>query len=240
MKVLSAWELTFLGVGAIIGAGIFILTGIVAATKAGPGVVLSFLLAGITCSCSALSYAELASSIGGSGSAYSYTYAGFGEIFAWIIGWDLLLEYGISCPTIAIGWAAYANNFLNAFGYVLAKGLTEGPFEGGEFNLLAAIIIILLTILLAVGVKQTSLVNRIMVFVKLIVIGIFIVIAAQHFNPANWQPFLPFGFNGVVQGAAIIFFSYIGFDAVSTAAEEVISPQRISPLELSPRLPFAL
>lgn len=229
-KALTAGDLTFLGIGAIIGAGIFILTGIVAATKAGPGTVLSYLLAGIACGCSALSYAELASSIGGCGSAYSYSYAGFGEIIAWIIGWDLLLEYGISCPTVAIGWASYVNDLITASGYSLSSYLLKGPFEGGDFNLLAASIIVVITLLLALGVKQSARINRLIVFIKLAVILFFIVIAMRHFNPANWHPFLPFGIFGVVKGAAVIFFAYIGFDAVSTAAEEAISPQKDLPI----------
>lgn len=230
LRVLSAFDLTLLGIGAVIGAGIFILTGIVAATKAGPGIILSYVLAGIACACSALSYAELASSVGGCGSAYSYSYAALGEIIAWIIGWDLLLEYGISCPTVAIGWSAYMNDILQAMSLSLPRYLMKGPFEGGEINLLAAAIIIVITLLLIIGIKQSARFNRIMVVIKLTVIGIFIVIAARHFNPANWQPFLPFGLLGVVKGAAIIFFAYIGFDAVSTAAEEAISPQRDLPI----------
>jgi APA family basic amino acid/polyamine antiporter len=229
-KVLSALDLTFLGIGAIIGAGIFILTGIVAATKAGPGTVFSYLLAGTACGCSALSYAELASSIGGCGSAYSYSYAAFGEIIAWIIGWDLLLEYGISCSTVAIGWAEYLNDILISMNLSLPLALLKGPFEGGRVNLLAAIIILVIMALLAIGVKQSARFNKIIVFIKLAVIAIFIFIAAQHFNPANWKPFLPFGFTGVIQGAALIFFAYIGFDAVSTAAEEAISPEKDLPI----------
>lgn len=229
-KVLSAADLTFLGIGAVIGAGIFILTGIVAATKAGPGTVLSYLLAGIACSCSALAYAELASSLGGCGSAYSYSYAGFGEIIAWIIGWDLLLEYGISCPTVAIGWASYFNDILRSMNYSLPEYLLKGPFEGGSFNILASLIVLFIMVLLAIGVKQSARFNRVIVFIKLVVIAVFVFIAAQHFNPANWQPFLPFGVKGVIQGAAIIFFAYVGFDAVSTAAEEAIQPARDLPI----------
>lgn len=237
-KALSATDLTFLGIGAIIGAGIFILTGIVAATKAGPGTVLSYLLAGVACACSALSYAELASSVGGCGSAYSYSYAGFGEFIAWIIGWDLLLEYGISCPTVAIGWASYMNDLLTAGGYQLPPTLVKGPFEGGNFNMMAAFIIVFITLLLSLGVKQGARINKIIVFIKLAVIAVFVVIASQHFNPANWQPFLPFGIAGVVKGAAVIFFAYIGFDAVSTAAEEAISPQRDLPIGIITSLAF--
>ncbi len=229
-KVLSATDLIFLGIGAIIGAGIFILTGIVAATKAGPGTVLSYLLAGIACGCSALAYAELASSVGGCGSAYSYSYAGFGEFIAWIIGWDLLLEYGISCSTVAIGWASYVKDLLTAIGFNLSPYILKGPFEGGWFNFLAAGIVLGISALLVIGVKQSARFNKIIVLIKLAVIAIFIAIASQHFNLANWQPFLPFGFLGVVKGAGVIFFAYIGFDAISTAAEEAIRPQRDLPI----------
>jgi APA family basic amino acid/polyamine antiporter len=229
-QYLSAVDLTLLGIGAIIGAGIFILTGIVAATKAGPALMVSFMLAGIACGCSALAYAELAASIGGIGSAYSYAYVGFGEIIAWIIGWDLLLEYGISCPTVAIGWSAYANNILNALGYQLIPELVKGPFEGGQINLFAVGITLFITLLLAIGIKQSTVFNRLIVYFKLAVIFIFLVLALKHFDIANWQPFFPFGFKGVVEGAAIIFFAYIGFDALSTAVEETIEPQKNLPI----------
>jgi basic amino acid/polyamine antiporter, APA family len=231
-KALNALDLTFFGIGAVIGAGIFILTGIVAATKAGPGVIFSFVLAGISCCCSALSYAELAASIGGSGSAYNYAYTGFGELIAWIIGWDLLLEYGISCPTVAIGWSGYMNNFLNAADVYLPSILVKGPFEGGDLNLLAAFLVCLITILLIIDVKQSAIFNRAIVYLKLAVILFFIIIAAKHFNIKNWQPFLPFGFYGVVQGASVIFFAYIGFDAISTAAEEARNPKRDLPIAI--------
>lgn len=228
-QYLSALDLTLLGIGAIIGAGIFILTGIVAATKAGPGIIVSFMIAGLACGCSALSYAELAASIGGSGSAYSYAYVGFGEIVAWIIGWDLLLEYGISCPAVAIGWSSYAVSLLSAIGYIFPDKFFKSPLEGGIFNFPAAFIILFISFLLAMGIRQTALFNRVMVIVKLSVIAVFIFFALHHFNFKNWQPFLPFGFEGVIKGAGIIFFAYIGFDAISTAAEETINPQRNLP-----------
>lgn len=216
--------------GVIIGAGVFILTGIVAATKAGPGIVFSFLLAGASCVCSALSYAELASSIGGCGSAYSYAYAGFGEFVAWVIGWDLLLEYGVSCPTVAIGWSGYVNTALKVLGLNLPNYIAKGPFEGGIINLPSVFIIIILTLFLAIGVKQSSRFNNLIVFTKLAVIALFIIVALPHFKLNNWQPFLPFGWQGVINGAAVIFFAYIGFDALSTTAEEAIKPQRDLPI----------
>jgi APA family basic amino acid/polyamine antiporter len=229
-RCLTAFDLTLLGVGAIIGAGIFVLTGIAAATKAGPAVIFSYVLAGLACGFTAFAYAELSSSIGGCGSAYGYSLAGLGELIAWIIGWDLLLEYGIACAAVAIGWSGYVNNALMAVGIPLPHALTINPFEGGIINLPAMIIILLITFLLCRGVRESVRANKIMVFIKLAVIALFIVLAAMHFNPAaNWTPFLPFGWQGVAHGAALIFFAYIGFDAVSTAAEEAIDPARDLP-----------
>ena len=228
-RCLTSVDLTLLGIGAIIGAGVFVLTGIAAATKAGPAIVLCYLLAGTACAFSALSYAELATSIGGCGSAYGYAYAGFGEIIAWIIGWDLLLEYGVACSAVAIGWSAYVNNSLTAIGLPLPKSLMAPPLEGGFIDLPATIIVLLLTALLAMGIRHSTRVNKMMVFVKLIAIALFIAIAVPHIDWANWHPFLPFGWKGIASGAAVIFFAYIGFDAVSTAAEEAINPRRDLP-----------
>ncbi|WP_131795625.1 amino acid permease [Fluoribacter gormanii] len=230
VKCLTAFDLTFLGIGAIIGAGIFILTGVVAALDAGPAVIFSYVLAGVACVFAALSYAELAASIGGCGSAYGYAYAGFGELIAWIVGWDLLLEYAISVSAVSVGWSGYANDFLMVLKINLPKVLLHGPTEGGIFNLLACVIIAILTALLIWGVKSSSRVNNIMVMIKLIVIFLFIVIASREVYPPNWSPFLPFGWHGVIKGASLIFFAYIGFDAVSTAAEEAINPQRDLPI----------
>lgn len=229
-QCLTAFDLTLLGIGAIIGAGIFILTGIVAARDAGPGVIFSYVLAGFACIFSALSYAELAASIGGCGSAYGYAYAGFGELIAWIVGWDLLLEYAISVSAVSVGWSSYANDFLMAIKINLPKVFLHGPADGGIFNLLACMIIATLTALLIWGVKSSSRVNNIMVMIKLFVVLLFIVIASGEVHPANWSPFLPFGWEGVIKGASLIFFAYIGFDAVSTAAEEAINPQRDLPI----------
>jgi APA family basic amino acid/polyamine antiporter len=229
-RCLTAWDLTLMGIGAIIGAGIFVLTGIAAATQAGPAIVLSYVLAGLACAFSALSYAELASSIGGCGSAYGYAYAGLGEFIAWIIGWDLLLEYGMACSTISIGWSGYVNNTLTAMGIHLPKALLMDPFNGGFINLPAALLIVGLAWLLSVGVHESARFNKIVVFIKLAAIAFFIAIAAFHVNPANWHPFFPFGWHGIVGGAALIFFAYIGFDAVSTAAEEAIEPRRALPI----------
>lgn len=228
-RCLSVTDLTLMGIGAIIGAGIFVITGVAAATQAGPAIIFSYIVAGLACVFTALSYAELASSIGGCGSAYGYAYVGFGELIAWIIGWDLVLEYGISTAAVAIGWSSYMNDTLRVIGCPLPDHLMKGPTEGGIVNLMAMVIVIFVSILLCIGVRQSARFNALMVVVKLIAIGLFISVAIFHINPANWQPFMPFGWSGIMQGAALIFFAYIGFDAVSTAAEEAVDPQRDVP-----------
>lgn len=225
-RCLSTLDLTMLGIGAIIGAGIFVLTGVAAATKAGPAIVLSYVVAGFACAFAALAYAELAATVGGCGSAYGYAYAGFGELIAWLIGWDLLLEYAISTPTVAIGWSGYVNNALVAIGIHVPLPLLHAPTDGGIVNLPAALIIIVLGCLLAIGVRMSARFNATMVFIKLTAILIFVTIATVNIVPAYWHPFIPFGWPGVMAGAALIFFAYIGFDAVSTAAEEAIDPRR--------------
>jgi APA family basic amino acid/polyamine antiporter len=229
-RCLTGTDLIFLGVGAIIGAGVFVLTGIAAATMAGPAIILSYLLAGVACAFTAFSYAELSSAIGGSGSAYGYAYAGLGEIFAWVIGWCLLLEYSISVSAVAIGWSSYVNNIFQSIGFHLPSQLLTNPYSGGIINLPAVLIILVITFLLCLGVKESTRINHIIVFIKFLAIGIFIIAAVKHISPAHWKPFFPFGGYGVLQGAAIIFFAYIGFDAVSTAAEETIDPQRNLPI----------
>ncbi|MFI3197092.1 MAG: amino acid permease [Methylococcaceae bacterium] len=246
-RCLSAWDLTFLGVGAIIGTGIFVLTGIAAATQAGPAVVLSFIIAGLACAFAALSYAELSSAVGGCGSAYGYSYAAFGELIAFIIGWDLLLEYGISVAAVANGWSGYFNNALTAIGIPLPDMLTKAPKLGGVVNLPASAIILLLMGLLIVGVKHSAKANNAMVVVKLITISIFIGIAVFNVHPDNWHPFMPFGWfqtlpdgktTGVLAGSSLVFFAYVGFDAVSTAAEEAKNPQRDLPFGIVTSLAF--
>lgn len=229
-KCLTAFDLTLLGIGAIIGAGIFILTGIVAATQAGPAIVFSYIVAGFACAFAALSYAELAASIGGCGSAYGYAYAGFGELLAWIVGWDLLLEYSISVSAVSVGWSGYANDFLTSMNVHLPTYLLHGPMNGGVFNLLSFSIIAALTALLIMGVKSSTRFNNIMVLIKLTVIAIFIAIASNEVHVENWSSFMPYGWAGVMKGASLIFFAYVGFDAVSTAAEEAINPQRDLPI----------
>lgn len=229
-RCLSAFDLTFLGIGAVIGAGVFVLTGIVASNYSGPGIVFSYILAALACAFSALSYAELAAAIGGCGSAYGYAYAGFGEIVAWIVGWDLLLEYAISVPAVSVGWSSYLKDFITSLNIPISEGLLHGPMDGGVLNVLALLIILVLTVLLIFGVKSSARVNNIMVWIKLLVITVFVAIASREVNPANWHPFLPFGWHGVMQGASLIFFAYVGFDAVSTAAEEALVPQRDLPI----------
>ncbi|MFI3135784.1 MAG: amino acid permease [Methylococcaceae bacterium] len=246
-RCLSAWDLAFLGIGAIIGTGIFVLTGIAAATQAGPAVVLSFIIAGIACAFAALSYAELSAAIGGCGSAYGYSYAAFGELCAFIIGWDLLLEYGISVAAVANGWSGYFNNALTAIGMPLPDSLTKAPKLGGLINLPAAGVILLIMLLLIMGVKQSAKANNAMVFVKLITIVIFISVAMFNVHPEHWHPFMPFGWfqtlpdgktTGVLAGASLVFFAYVGFDAVSTAAEEAKDPQRDLPFGIITSLLF--
>lgn len=230
LRCLSAFDLTLLGIGAIIGAGIFVITGVVAATQTGPAIILSYIISGLACLFSALSYAELATSIGGCGSAYGYAYVGFGEVIAWIIGWDLLLEYSISISAVAVGWSSYFNDMLLALKIHFPRVLLHGPDAGGIINLFALLIIALLSWLLMNGVKSSTRVNNIIVGVKLSVILLFIIIASTNVDTSNWIPFMPFGWEGVAKGASLVFFAYIGFDAVSTTAEEVINPQRDLPI----------
>ena len=231
-KTLGALDLTMLGIGAIIGTGIFVLTGVAAAKYAGPGLVLSFVISGIACAFAALVYAEFSSSVPVAGSAYTYSYVSLGEFMAWIIGWDLMLEYLLAASTVAIGWSGYFQMLLNGFGIYLpawASGAV-GSAPGALFNLPAVVIALLITLLLSLGVKEAARFNNIIVFVKLAVVVLFIIIGVWYVKPANWTPFLPFGFKGVMGGAAIVFFAYIGFDAVSTAAEEVVNPKRDMPI----------
>lgn len=229
-KALGAFDLTLLGIGCIIGTGIFVLTGVAAATLSGPALVISFVLSGLACVFAALCYAEFASMVPVAGSAYTYGYAGLGEIWGWIIGWDLILEYAVGIATVAIGWSGYVVNLLNNVGIHLPTALTLSPFDkGGIINIPAMLIIGLIAWLLISGVKNTSGLNSVIVIIKVAVVLLFIVLAVWHVKPGNWVPFMPFGFNGVVSGAAVVFFSYIGFDAVSTAAEETRNPQKNMP-----------
>lgn len=228
-RVLSGLDLTFLGIGAVIGAGIFVLTGIAAATKAGPALTLSFVIAGMACLFAALVYAEFASTVPLSGSAYTYSYVTLGELPAWIIGWDLILEYSVASAAVAIGWSGYFNRVLEGLGLGLPEMLTRTPFDGGWINLPAFVVILVVSALLAVGIRETSRFNNAMVVLKLGIIALFLVTAIPKIDVTNWDPYFPFGWSGVVSGAGLIFFAYIGFDAVSTAAEEARDPQRDIP-----------
>jgi APA family basic amino acid/polyamine antiporter len=225
LRYLGLFDLTLLGIGAIIGAGIFVITGVAAATQAGPALIISFIFSGTAAMFAALAYAELAASIGGCGSAYGYAYVGFGEIFAWMIGWDLLLEYSLGMATVAIGWSGYVKNVFEGIGFALPEALTRSPFQGGDINLLAVFIVLAVTGLLAAGIKSTARFNALVVTIKLFAIAVFIGIAVFNVQPANWQNFMPFGWSGVMAGAGLVFFAYIGFDALSTAVEESVEPQ---------------
>ena len=241
-RCLTAWDLTLLGIGCIIGTGIFVLTGVAAAQHAGPAIVLSFVISGTACGFAALCYAELSSAVGGAGSAYGYAYVGIGEFVAWVIGWMLILEYSVATATVSIGWSGYFAKILSSFfGIVMPASLTSAPSEGGICNLPAILIVLTLAGLLSWGVKESARFNGVMVMIKLATILAFIAIAGPHVNPDNWHPFIParvvdadgnshYGFMGVTTAAALIFFAYIGFDAVSTAGEEAIKPQRDLPI----------
>lgn len=246
-KCLTAFDLALLGIGGAIGTGIFVLTGIAAATQSGPAVVLSFIIAAIAAGFAALSYAELSSSIGGSGSAYGYSYVAFGEFAAWMMGWMLLLEYGVGAAAVANGWAGYFVNTLSNLGLHLPEQLTKAPVLGGTINLPAFAIIWILTLLLMVGVKESARANNLMVIIKLSTIAIFLALSVGHIHTENWLPFMPFGWFetldngkniGVLAGASLVFFAYFGFDAVSTAAEECELPQRDLPIGLIASLAF--
>jgi len=228
-RAVSGMQLTAMGVGAIIGTGIFVVIG-EGVGIAGPGVILAFVLAAVACTFSALSYAELASSIPVSGSAYTYTYATLGEIVAWIIGWDLILEYGVSVAAVAVGWGGNLNAFLSAaFGVTLPDAISKSPEAGGVFNLPAVFIVLAITLLLVRGARESAAANFVMVGLKLAILLFFIVIAFANFSTKNFTPFLPHGTDSVTTAAAIIFFAYIGFDAVSTGSEEARNPKRDLP-----------
>lgn len=236
-RTLSAWDLTALGIGAIIGTGIFVLIGTaivgdVGRPGAGPGIILSFILSGLTCVLAALCYAEFAAMIPVAGSAYTYSYATLGEFLAWITGWNLILEYGVACVAVAIGWSGYFNNLLKLAGLDLPDWATHPPTEGGIANIPAAIIVLLVTIILVIGIKESARATGIIVCLKLAVILFFIAAGAPAVTPDNWTPFMPNGFTGVTAAAATVFFAYIGFDAVTTTAEEARNPQRDLPVSI--------
>jgi len=244
-RQLGPIQLTLLGIGAVIGTGIFVLTA-EAAQKAGPAMMLSFVIAAVVCGLAALSYAELAAMLPVSGSAYTYTYGVLGELIAWIVGWALVLEYAIGATAVCVGWSGYVNGLLNGgvFGLIkpgvlsLPAWLQTGPFLGGGFNLLAFLIGVAVTWLLVIGTSKSARVNAVLVAIKIIALTIFVIIAVPAVKGANLHPFLPAGWGsptggvGVLGAAASIFFAYVGFDAVSTAAEETKNPQRNIPIGL--------
>jgi APA family basic amino acid/polyamine antiporter len=258
-RALGAGNLTMLGIGAVIGAGIFVLTGQAAAQYAGPGIVYSFLLAGAACAFAGLCYAEFASMIPIAGSAYTYGYATLGELLAWIIGWDLILEYLFAASTVAVGWSGYFVSFLADIGISIPAAYTSAPFThtapadagfnvwrlftegwsstGAVLNVPAMFIVALITALLVVGIRESATMNNIIVVIKITVVLLFIGFGLAYVNADNWAPFVPpaegdgrFGWDGIVRGAGVIFFAYIGFDAVSTAAQEARNPQKDMPI----------
>jgi len=231
-RSLGAFQLTMLGVGAIIGTGIFVLTA-EAAQKAGPGMLISFIIAGCVCAVAALCYAEMASMVPVSGSAYTYSYAVMGEMLAWMVGWALVLEYAVAAGAVAVGWSGYFTGLLREFlGIDLGTVWTAGPIDGGLFNVPAFLISLLVTWLLVIGTKESAYINAILVAVKITALTLFAVLAVPVMNSANFEPFAPLGFAGISAAAASIFFAYVGFDAVSTAAEETKNPQRNMPIGL--------
>ncbi|KYG34239.1 amino acid permease [Priestia endophytica] len=231
-RTLSVLDLIFLGVGCVIGTGIFVITGVVAATSAGPALILSFVIAGIACALAAFCYAEFSSSVPVSGSVYTYTYATLGEFFAFLIGWDLMLEYVLAMAAVSTGWSSYFQSFLTGFGLHFPTALGSAPLsgQGGIVNLPAVIIILLITALVSYGVKESVRFNNVMVILKIVVILAFIVTGIGYVKPENWSPFMPFGISGVITSAATVFFAYLGFDAIATASEEVKRPQRDMPI----------
>ena len=246
-RSLGRLNLTALGVGSIIGTGIFVLTGTAASQNAGPALVISMVIAGVACAFAGLCYAELASMIPVAGSAYTYAYATVGEIFAWIVGWDLILEYALSMSTIAVGWSGYFVSLMRDLGWVVPPAFTASPGVAvaiagggtvvGAFNVPAAVIVLLVTALLVVGIKESANTNTILVVIKSVVLVIFVVAGISYVNRDNLTPFIPpntgefghFGWSGILRGSAVMFFAYIGFDAVSTAAQEAKNPQRDLP-----------
>jgi APA family basic amino acid/polyamine antiporter len=231
-RTLTGLDLTLLGIGAIIGTGIFVLTGTAAANQAGPAITISYLAAGLACGFAALCYAEFASMIPIAGSAYTYAYATLGEVFAWMIGWDLILEYAVGSMTVAIGWSGYMQKLLHGFGIDLPLWMSAAPGSapGTVINLPAVIIVLLIMVLLVIGVRESARVNAVMVAIKGVVVIFFIAAGAKYVQTDNWVPYQPYGWSGVMAAAAVVFFAYIGFDAVSTTAEEAKNPQRDLPI----------
>ena len=231
-RALGPIDLVMLGIGGIIGTGIFVLTGVAAVDHAGPAVVASFAVAGLACVFAGLCYAEFATMIPISGSAYSYAYATLGEIVAWVIGWDLILEYAVASSAVASGWSGYFRVILERLGIGLPSAILHAPgtAPGALVNLPALLVILAVSTLLVIGIRESARTNAVIVALKLGVILFVIVAGFRHVNPSNWQPFAPFGWSGVMAGGAVVFFSYIGFDCVTTAAEESRRPERDKPI----------
>ncbi|MEP6784833.1 MAG: amino acid permease [Sphingomonadales bacterium] len=231
-RSLGAFQLTMLGVGAVIGTGIFVLTA-EAAQKAGPGMMLSFVIAGFVCAVAALCYAEMASMVPVSGSAYTYSYAVMGEMIAWMVGWALILEYAVAAGAVSVGWSGYVVGLIeHAAGIDIPNAFVRGPFDGGLVNLPAMLIASLVTWLLVIGTRESAMVNSVLVVIKVAALTLFIILAVPVINMDKFEPFAPLGFGGIGAAAASIFFAYVGFDAVSTAAEETKNPQRNMPIGL--------
>jgi APA family basic amino acid/polyamine antiporter len=232
-KVLGPFDLILMGIGAIVGTGIFVLTGTGALT-AGPALTLSFIVSAFACGFAALCYAEFASTVPVAGSIYTYSYATMGELVAWIIGWDLLLEYGLATSAVSVGWSGYFQSLIAGAGIHLPQALSAAPgaVPGATtyFNLPAFCIMMVLTALLSWGVRESARVNNVMVAIKISVVLLFIVVGVRHVEPINWHPFMPFGVSGTLSAAAVVFFAFIGFDAVTSAAEEVKRPERDLPI----------
>jgi APA family basic amino acid/polyamine antiporter len=232
-KVLGPFDLVLMGIGAIVGTGIFVLTGTGAVT-AGPALSLSFIIAALACGFAALCYAEFASTVPVAGSIYTYSYATLGELVAWMIGWDLLLEYGLATSTVAVGWSGYFQSLLSGFGVALPAALTAAPGAvpgvATMFNLPAFLIMLVLTGLLSLGVRESARWTNIMVLIKTGIVLLFIFVGVKHVQPVNWHPFMPYGMGGVMSAAALVFFAFIGFDAVTSAAEEVKNPAKDLPM----------
>lgn len=231
-RTLGAFQLTMLGIGAVIGTGIFVLTA-EAAQKAGPGMMVSFIIAGFVCAFAALCYAEMASMVPVSGSAYTYSYAVMGELIAWMVGWALILEYAVAAGAVSVGWSGYVVGLIeNAFSIDIPSTLVLGPFDGGMINLPAMFIAGVVTMLLVIGTRESASVNAFLVVIKVLALTLFVVLAVPVMNMENFEPFAPLGIGGIGAAAASIFFAYVGFDAVSTAAEETKNPQRNMPIGL--------
>lgn len=237
-KTLGAGSLVALGIGAIIGAGLFSITGMAAANNAGPAITISFIIAALGCAFAGLCYAEFASMIPVAGSAYTYSYATMGEFIAWIIGWDLVLEYAVGAATVAISWSRYLVKFLEGFDVHLPAAIANGPWDGGMINLPAVIIVVAVSLLLIRGTSESAFVNALIVVLKVGVVLTFIFLGWKYINKTNYVPYIPenlgtfgeFGFSGIIRAAAIVFFAYIGFDAVSTAAQEAKNPKKDMPI----------